>query len=31
VEGMMASLKPPLAVKEFRPLVERGVCKVRAN
>ena len=28
LEGMVAGLKPPLAVKEFKPLAERGVCRL---
>jgi len=28
IEGMLAGLSPPLAVREFRPLVERTICKV---
>ena len=28
LEGMMASLKPPLALKEFRPFAERAVCRL---
>lgn len=28
VEGMVAGLKPPLAVKEFQPFAERGICRV---
>lgn len=31
VEGMVAGLKPPLAIREFRPFVERGLCRVRAG
>lgn len=31
VAGMLASLKPPLSVTEFRPFSERGVCHVRAG
>jgi predicted ArsR family transcriptional regulator len=31
VEGMLGSLKPPLALKEFRPFAERGVCRLRAG
>jgi predicted ArsR family transcriptional regulator len=31
VEGMMAGLKPPLTLKEFKPLVERGLCRVLAG
>jgi predicted ArsR family transcriptional regulator len=30
VEGMLSSLKPPLALKEFKPLAERGVCRLQA-
>ena len=29
LEGMVAGLKPPLAVKEFKPLAERGVCRLQ--
>lgn len=31
VEGMLGGLKPPLAVKEFKPFVERGICRLRAG
>jgi predicted ArsR family transcriptional regulator len=31
LEGMMAGLKPPLAIREFRPFAERGICRVRAS
>jgi predicted ArsR family transcriptional regulator len=31
VEGMVGGLKPPLAVKEFRPFVERTLCRFRAG
>ena len=31
VEGMLAGLSPPLAVKEFRPFVERTLCRVLAG
>jgi predicted ArsR family transcriptional regulator len=31
VEGMLGGLTPPLEVKEFSPLVERGICRVRAG
>jgi predicted ArsR family transcriptional regulator len=31
IEGMVAGLKPPLELKDFQPLVERGICKVRAG
>jgi predicted ArsR family transcriptional regulator len=31
VEGMVTSLKPPLAVKEFQPFAERGICRVRTG
>jgi len=30
VEGMVASLKPPLVLREFRPLVERSLCRLVA-
>ena len=30
LEGMLAGLKPPLALREFRPFAERGVCRLRA-
>src|SRR5437762_1301904 len=30
IEGMVSGLKPPLVVKEFHPLVERGICRVQA-
>ncbi|HEX2088863.1 MAG TPA: helix-turn-helix domain-containing protein [Actinomycetota bacterium] len=29
VEGMVAGLKPPVAIKEFQPFAERGICRVR--
>lgn len=31
VEGMMAGLKPALTLKEFKPLVERGICRLLAG
>jgi predicted ArsR family transcriptional regulator len=31
LEGMVASLKPPLTLKEFRPFAERSVCRVVAG
>jgi predicted ArsR family transcriptional regulator len=31
VEGMVAGLKPPLSLKEFKPFAERGICRVRAG
>ncbi|HXF56165.1 MAG TPA: helix-turn-helix domain-containing protein [Actinomycetota bacterium] len=31
IEGMMAGLKPPLALREFRPFAERGICRLRAG
>jgi predicted ArsR family transcriptional regulator len=31
VEGMMAGLKPALTLKEFKPLVERGICRALAG
>jgi predicted ArsR family transcriptional regulator len=31
VEGMLAGLKPPLAVREFKPFVERSLCRLRAG
>ena len=30
LEGMLAGLKPPLGLREFRPFAERGVCHLRA-
>ena len=30
LEGMLSSLKPPLVLREFRPLVERSVCRLVA-
>jgi len=27
----VGGLKPPLAVKEFKPFVERGICRLRAG
>jgi predicted ArsR family transcriptional regulator len=29
VEGMVAGLKPPVAIKDFQPFAERGICRVR--
>jgi predicted ArsR family transcriptional regulator len=31
VEGMLEGLKPPLSLREFRPFVERGLCRLRAG
>ena len=31
VEGMLAGLKPPMALKEFKPLAERSVCRLQAS
>jgi predicted ArsR family transcriptional regulator len=31
IDGMVASLKPPMAVKEFHPFAERGICRVRTG
>jgi predicted ArsR family transcriptional regulator len=31
VEGIIAGLTPPLAVKDFRPFAERGICRVWAG
>lgn len=31
LEGMLEGLKPRLAIREFKPLEERGVCRVRAG
>lgn len=31
VEGMLAGLKPPIALKEFKPFAERGLCRLRAG
>ncbi len=31
VEGMLTGLKPPLALKEFRPFAERALCRLRAG
>jgi predicted ArsR family transcriptional regulator len=30
IEGMLGGLKPPLALKEFRPFAERSVCRLQA-
>jgi len=30
LEGMLSGLKPPMAMREFRPLVERSVCRLVA-
>jgi predicted ArsR family transcriptional regulator len=29
-EGMLAGLKPPLGLRDFKPFVERGICRLRA-
>jgi len=31
VEGMLSGLTPPLVISEFRPFVERNLCRVRAG
>jgi predicted ArsR family transcriptional regulator len=31
IEGMLGALKPPLALSEFEPLVERGTCRLTAR
>lgn len=31
VEGMLGGLKPPLVLKDFKPFVERGICRMRAG
>jgi predicted ArsR family transcriptional regulator len=31
IEGMVAGLKPPLSIREFKPFVERGICRLRAS
>ena len=31
VEGMLAGLKPPLGLKEFKPFAERFLCRLRAG
>jgi predicted ArsR family transcriptional regulator len=31
IEGMLTGLTPTLAIKEFRPFVERNLCRVRAG
>lgn len=31
VEGMLGGLKPPLALREFKPFAERGVCRLKAG
>jgi predicted ArsR family transcriptional regulator len=31
VEGMLEGLKPPMALKEFHPFAERGICRLRAG
>ncbi|HEX9235963.1 MAG TPA: hypothetical protein VF972_06760, partial [Actinomycetota bacterium] len=31
VEGMLGGLKPPLALKQFQPFAERGICRMRAG
>jgi hypothetical protein len=30
VEGMLGGLKPGMALREFRPFAERGLCRARA-
>jgi predicted ArsR family transcriptional regulator len=31
IEGMLAGLKPQIALREFKPFAERGVCRFRAG
>src|SRR5436190_489894 len=31
VEGMLAGLKPPLGLREFKPFAERSLCRLRAS
>ncbi|MCA1831782.1 MAG: helix-turn-helix transcriptional regulator [Actinomycetota bacterium] len=31
VEGMLGGLKPPLTLKEFKPLTERSICRLQAT
>jgi predicted ArsR family transcriptional regulator len=31
LEGMLRGLKPPLALRDFRPFVERGLCRFQAG
>jgi predicted ArsR family transcriptional regulator len=31
LEGMVAGLNPPLAIKDLRPFAERGICRVHAG
>jgi hypothetical protein len=31
VEGMLEGLKPPLALKQFQPFAERGICRMSAG
>ena len=31
IEGMLAGLRPTLAIKEFEPFAERTICRVRAG
>jgi len=31
IEGMLGGLKPTLAMREFRPFAERGICRLRAG
>ena len=31
IEGMLAGLRPTLAIKEFQPFAERAICRVRAG
>jgi predicted ArsR family transcriptional regulator len=30
IEGMLSGLKPPLAMQDFKPFAERGICRARA-
>ena len=30
IEGMLSGLKPPLAMHDFKPFAERGICRARA-
>jgi hypothetical protein len=30
VEGMLDGIRPPMGLREFKPFVERGVCRLTA-
>ena len=31
IEGMLSGLKPALGIRDFKPFVERGLCRLRAG